>query len=83
MSDEEESRGGQHRGILRDGRLIRPVKSRYSPSQACQWLSSIRFQPVYTEKDIASGNFAADLKNLHALMYQHLVTFPFENTSMH
>jgi hypothetical protein len=71
------------RGRLRGDLWIKPLTSYYSASQVVQWLSCINYKTIFTEEEIASGLFPADLRNLSMLMRLHLVTFPFENTAMH
>jgi len=71
------------RGTLHDDLWIKPIASYYSPSQIVQWLSRINHETAFTEQEVSSRLFPADLSNLNTLMRLHLLAFPFENTSMH
>lgn len=70
-------------GTLRDGLWIKHAPSHYSPAQILQWLSCIGFKHQYAELDISSGAFHTTLENLKLIARLHLLSFPFENTSMH
>lgn len=70
-------------GTLRDGEWIKNVPSTYTPSQVCQYLSYIGYEPHFAEEAITSGAFPTNLENLERIMRLHLLTIPFENTAMH
>jgi len=70
-------------GTLRDGQWIKRVPSRYTPAQVVQYLSTIGYDPVYDEEAISSGGFPINPESLGRIMRLHVLTFPFENTSMH
>ncbi len=70
-------------GTLRDGEWIKKVPSAYTPTQVCQYLSLLGYEPHYAEEAISSDAFPVDLENLARIMRLHLLTIPFENTAMH
>ncbi|KAF9448085.1 cysteine proteinase [Macrolepiota fuliginosa MF-IS2] len=70
-------------GTLRDGQWIKRVPSKYTPAQVAQYLSAIGYDPLYDEEAISSGRFPTNLDSLGRIMRLHVLTFPFENTSMH
>ncbi|KAF8999491.1 arylamine N-acetyltransferase 1 [Cyathus striatus] len=69
-------------GILREGAWIKQAPSYYSPAQVYQWLSVMGLSDI-TEDTITSGTFPTTLENLSKVIRHHLLTYPFENTSMH
>ena len=70
-------------GTLRDGLWIRNVPSRFTCEQVADYLSTIEYTPTYDPKRIESGHFPTNPDALERLVRLHLLTFPFENTSMH
>lgn len=70
-------------GTLRDDQWIKPVPSRYTSAQVAQYLSAVGYDPLYDKEAISSGGFPVTPDSLERLMRLHLITFPFENTSMH
>ncbi|KAF5354216.1 hypothetical protein D9756_006927 [Leucocoprinus leucothites] len=70
-------------GTLRDGVWIKRVPSRFTPNQLADYLSAIGYDPLYDTESISSGAFPINPETLERLVRLHLLTFPFENTSMH
>lgn len=82
MTSEQDT---QHipRGNLHGDLWIKSVASYYSAAQVVQWLSHINYETTFTEQEISSGHFPANLHNLSTLVRLQLLTYPFENTAMH
>jgi hypothetical protein len=70
-------------GTLHSGLWIKKVPSVYTPGQVSQYLSAVRYDPVYNAEAIGSAAFPLNRDSLERLMRHHLLTFPFENTGMH
>ncbi|KAF6742559.1 arylamine N-acetyltransferase 1 [Ephemerocybe angulata] len=73
-------------GYLQDQLWIRTIPSQYTPKQVSQYIATIGVLPeshFTTEVNIADGKFPRGLETLSAIVKQHLITFPFENTAMH
>ncbi|KAJ3572440.1 hypothetical protein NP233_g3082 [Leucocoprinus birnbaumii] len=75
-------------GTLRDGILVKAVPSKLTSRQIADYLLVIGYDsPLngksYEPEEVAAGAFCANIEELGRLITQHLLTFPFENTSMH
>lgn len=63
-------------GVLYDGAYIREVQSPYTPAQVSRYL---RRTGCVTPMD----DIVPDYDTLCALIFQHTLTFPIENTDIH
>ncbi|KDR79380.1 hypothetical protein GALMADRAFT_1236714 [Galerina marginata CBS 339.88] len=67
-------------GTLRNNEWIKNTASCYTAAQAMQWLACMN---VDLGQNLATDLPGTSLETLSLLMKHHLLTFPFENTSMH
>ncbi|KAF8154439.1 arylamine N-acetyltransferase 1 [Crassisporium funariophilum] len=70
-------------GTLENGAWIKKASSCYTPAQALQWLDCMGLDLQVSEDDLTAGSLSTSLETLVLIVRGHLLTFPFENTTMH